>query len=307
MYYVMSVTAGHAIPTNDIFEIEKEWLRASLATDICFYTCLAAAKLSCLFFFRRLGHHIESQRYLRWPALIVTLGVWVVSIARVPYNCLVGSIDDINIRCAEPSAIHSAAVTVKVNCALDVFSDFLILLIPITLLWNVRMPLVRKSAFIGLFSLSVVTMVVAIFRAGGMDRTRLEDRQADPTFLWLWGAVESSVAVVIVCISAFPQLFVQSKPTYKPTDSYIQRLKKGMHYRQQNPPTLYDLLSIIPKNTSDLSDIHRSRSAHHEYSCDALLPGAPKSVVFHYKSTFSEFHAQGDINTPGKADRRMAV
>lgn len=67
------------------------------------------------------------------------------------------------------------------------------MLLPITLLWNVRLPLRKKLAFMGLFSLTVITMVVAIVRAVNVNSSRQGQGQDDATFLWLWTAIQASL------------------------------------------------------------------------------------------------------------------
>ena len=65
--------------------------------------------------------------------------------------------------------------------------------IPITLLWDIRMAWSKKFAFMALFSLSVVTMAIAIVRAVDITRTKWVTGQNDPTYLWLWSAVEPCI------------------------------------------------------------------------------------------------------------------
>lgn len=66
-------------------------------------------------------------------------------------------------------------------------------MIPVVLLWNVQMHLGRKLAFIGLFSLSLVTVAVAIARAAILGATKWANGLHDPTYLWLWSAVEPCI------------------------------------------------------------------------------------------------------------------
>lgn len=68
------------------------------------------------------------------------------------------------------------------------------MLIPVTLLWNVQLPKAKKLACFGLFSLSIITIVIAIVRAIQVDSSRFgSGGQDDPTFLWLWSAIQSSL------------------------------------------------------------------------------------------------------------------
>lgn len=67
------------------------------------------------------------------------------------------------------------------------------MLLPAILLWNVRIRLAKKIAIFGLFSLSIITMVVAIIRTVMLDTTRRPDGNFDTSYLWLWSVIEPVV------------------------------------------------------------------------------------------------------------------
>lgn len=59
------------------------------------------------------------------------------------------------------------------------------------------MPLHKKLAFLGLFSLSLITVAIAIARVADIAATTLGENgagfQFNPKFLWLWTAIEPCV------------------------------------------------------------------------------------------------------------------
>lgn len=69
------------------------------------------------------------------------------------------------------------------------------MLIPISILWNVRIPWAKKAVFIGLFSLTLIIIAVAIVRAVNISATRQGTGQQDTTFLWLWSAIQASLGM----------------------------------------------------------------------------------------------------------------
>jgi hypothetical protein len=125
MYYTLNVTAGLALPTANFPSEMERWLRVSYAVQIFFYVSLTTVKLSLLFFFRRLGYHMDRLKYVWWPVVAFTVAVCGASIGNSQWRCLIGSAEYIIATCDQPSAIEFTTVTLKVNCALDVFSDFL--------------------------------------------------------------------------------------------------------------------------------------------------------------------------------------
>lgn len=65
--------------------------------------------------------------------------------------------------------------------------------IPLTLLWNVRIHIRKKIAFSGIFSLTLITIAVAIARTADLHATAKPSGQQDSTYLWMWSATQSSL------------------------------------------------------------------------------------------------------------------
>lgn len=97
------------------------------------------------------------------------------------------------------------------------------------------MPLKKKVAFVGLFSLTLIVIAISIVRIVGAGRT--QDRQLDPSYLFLWSAIEMCIAIIIACLSSFPQLFISSrsrKPAYQPSQTFIERIKAKASMSKSN-------------------------------------------------------------------------
>ena len=94
------------------------------------YTCLTAVKLSVLLFFRRLGHRqMKRVQMVWWPTVAVVVAAWIIMMGISPWRCFTASTDDLikfAMVCHDPLYQRSlVTIAYKVNCALDVFSDFL--------------------------------------------------------------------------------------------------------------------------------------------------------------------------------------
>lgn len=84
--------------------------------------------------------------------------------------------------------------------------------IPSLILWKVQIPLKRKLMLLGIFSLTVVVMAVAIIRvAVNSDNTR----NAAIDWLYFWSNIEAATAIVIACMASFRQLFVTSQNAHQ--------------------------------------------------------------------------------------------
>lgn len=105
------------------------------------------------------------------------------------------------------------------------------MLIPFILLWGVQIPKKRKFVFIGLISLTTVTMVISIARAADGFATHWNTQQDDASYICLWTAVEPCAAMIVACLTAFPQLFAPSlKPIYTHGEvAWVDHQHKNQH------------------------------------------------------------------------------
>jgi hypothetical protein len=72
------------------------------------------------------------------------------------------------------------------------------MLLPISILWNVRVSMARRFALGGVFSLVIITMVIAIVRVTvTTDGNRIShaNKQVESSWLYTWHFVESSVGM----------------------------------------------------------------------------------------------------------------
>ena len=72
----------------------------------------------------------------------------------------------------------------------------LVISMPISILWKIRIDLTRKLQLTGIFSLAVITMIVAIVRVTVfMNREPPTDRRVEFVGLYMWNLIESSVGL----------------------------------------------------------------------------------------------------------------
>lgn len=125
MYYVLDISAGLSVPDADFYTKLILFARIQFVVEFFFYTTLIAVKLSFLLFFRRLGQRVQGQQYIWWPVLFFSLVSYIVSLGDIQYACELGPAETLVTYCNSASATNFTTATLKANCALDVFSDFL--------------------------------------------------------------------------------------------------------------------------------------------------------------------------------------
>ncbi|OTA54022.1 hypothetical protein K449DRAFT_469708 [Hypoxylon sp. EC38] len=307
MYYALNVQAGiEPFDETRFFPQMRRWLHASLIAELFFYTALLFIKLSFLLFFMRLGQGINFFRWVWWPVFFVTLASYFASMGDVDYKCLVGPLDTILQKCNTASSIHFVVTTLQVNCAFDILTDFLIMLLPAILLWRTQIQRTKKFAILGLFSLSVITMVIAIVRVATIGVTRRPDGNLDSTYLWLWTSIEPAVAIVVSCLSAFPQLFTQSsrnqKPAFTPSESRLRMMSRIRVGKNRTKNTWAELGSVTQHTTAfDHSRAETDVEATSQRSQNSqqlvLVPHTHRPVVYAYRgpSQGQSFGSEGQI------------
>lgn len=208
LYDSFKLSEGQLQPTADILAAEQSLLRANLAVLILFLFCLWSVKISLLVFFRRLGHQVRGQKIWWWFVVGSTILTWAICISVLPYWCLLGSADYILTQCGASYQQSFTRDTFHYQTAADVVTDAMILSIPILMMWNVRIAWGRKLALMGLFSLTIIAIIVSILRVTLVSSSK---HQLDTTWLYMWSNIDMAVAIIVACLASFRQLFVMSE------------------------------------------------------------------------------------------------
>ncbi|KAL8919447.1 MAG: hypothetical protein Q9172_004963 [Xanthocarpia lactea] len=158
------------------------------------------------------------------------------------------------VKCSTATAAAKQNSTIRAAAVLDIFTDILVISIPVALLWRVRISLRRKILLLFILSLSIFTMIVCIVRVAG---SQLSDGSVDSAWVTFWLHVEAAVAVVIVSITSYRSLFVKDKstdrkgPRYRSNKKRLwnrkEREEKGVEMPTLPGPTLTGMRTVIDK------------------------------------------------------------
>lgn len=209
LYQMLAVESGHLFPLPATFSTDSEkYLRSSVPIIAFFYTGLWSVKLSFLLFFRRLGNKVRGQKLHWWIVTGFTVATWCTCIGSIQYNCLVPSFEKIIRNCGGSSGLNFERITMKINCAMDVLTDAMVMSIPIAMLVKVRINMRQKLALAVIFSLVVITMVFAIVRVATLDSLTERPEQ---TWMYMWSGIENTVAIIIVCLTSYRSIFTRQE------------------------------------------------------------------------------------------------
>lgn len=193
-----------SFPLDAIFDYEKTFEyygQMDEAASVLIWTSIFAVKFSFVFFFRKLTRRVRGIE-IWWQIVVVVL---------VPcaLTCMfLGFVICSALNCSQTSLHYREGVFLNVTVAIDVFTDLLVISIPIALLWNVQIDLRRKLAIGAVLCLSFFMIIIAIIR---VTEAPISEGVTDSIWLFIWQSVEASTAVLMVSVTAVRAAFGQEK------------------------------------------------------------------------------------------------
>lgn len=177
-------------------------------------------KINFMLIFYRLGYQIRSYLIFWWAAIVVIVACGAVLLGILPYDCMFEDSGWVNAHCSTASKMSYIYSVYKANVAVDVVSDFIselppsatsmystlltpskniVIVFPISILWNTKISLCQKLVLSSIFSLVAFTIAVTIVRGSiffgvyksGNDASR---KGLDPSWMVFWWFIE-----LIVC------------------------------------------------------------------------------------------------------------
>ncbi|KAF2009716.1 hypothetical protein BU24DRAFT_497285 [Aaosphaeria arxii CBS 175.79] len=213
VYKEIEFENGRLLPDETLPRIVERGLHGFGAAGLISLIGISAIKINFLVFFKRLGTRRPSYHVFWYIVLFLTLACGSVNIGLVVYECVFTTFGYLMKHCSSRSILLRYYNFQKVSVSLDVFSDALIVIFPIVILWNVRIGQRKKIILSCTFGLVALTIAVTIVRGsifGGAYKTF--DSQAKTlniAWMWFWLFIEFSVAFFIACLISYRALFTQ--------------------------------------------------------------------------------------------------
>ncbi|RAH53755.1 hypothetical protein BO85DRAFT_462778 [Aspergillus piperis CBS 112811] len=166
-----SITSWYYIKTNyvgiHIWDIPKNYdiklgLIWNFANQLIYNPCLTMVKLSILVFLRRLESQSRLVNLLIWSTMFITVALFIAVLVVDIFQCSpVAYVYDLSI--SNGSCINQGAFYVA-TAATYLFTDVLVLSIPIIITWGLQMPLRRKAAVCVVLCMGAVATGVGVWR-----------------------------------------------------------------------------------------------------------------------------------------------
>lgn len=248
------------------------------------WTAIFAVKFAYLTFFRQLVARLRPLIIYWRVVLATTIISFPVCIASIYLGCMKWGLEaGMRNESERPDIVNNSVATCLqavvfkrslglaiFDMTLDVGTDIMIIVIPIRLLWAVRIK-PRQKFFLGIFlSLNMFMAVTAAVRVSGLKF----HGTFDEVWLVLWQQIEACVAVAMISLTAFRSVFVASatsrarkegakKPWYSSTVEVINRKRKQ---KAQDEDEMRGLPTIPGATLTGMGTfirgVHRTTSLH---------------------------------------------
>ncbi|KAJ6178969.1 hypothetical protein N7519_009430 [Penicillium mononematosum] len=204
-----SITSWYFIKTNyvgiHVWDIPKNYnprpgLNWNFANQLLYNPALTVVKLSILVFLRRLDSRSRVVKYLIWSSFIVVISLFIAILFVDIFQCRpVQYVYDMSIPGGK--CINQGAFFVS-TAAINLFTDIMVLSIPIIITARLQMPLRRKVAVCIILCLGGVATAIGVWRIiilaqGFLSHTPNPDASYGIGFCS--SAIEVNVAVVTAC------------------------------------------------------------------------------------------------------------
>lgn len=237
-------------------------------------SCFLAIKLSILYTYRRL--FLVNQRWLKiaWWANVIYAVLWAIG-STLFYILQCGPVDYYwnrmylvaQIKTSSSLNGHCESNQAKIAASLitSTISDFAILLLPVSVLWNLQISTRKKVRLVLLFSLGLCACAASLVRIALAFKSRLSsDATWDLVEFIIWSSVEECIGIICACVPTLASLF--------------QRL--AMNRSQQNGTQSGNVrpkYTTVDDNAFDQESLYGLRSSDAQYELSA--PSAAKNEL----------------------------
>ncbi|CAD6594490.1 MAG: hypothetical protein ASARMPRED_000389 [Alectoria sarmentosa] len=214
------------------------WFKILYSFEFLYTLAMASVKYSIILFQYRIFPIVQFRRILLWCnhfVVCLTITCILVSI----FQCI--PIHDFWDTLAAKLASNSGGRCIDVELyflivgAINAATDFVLLALPIPILWRLRTSQPQKLVLTGIFTVGLAVCTVSVTRLIVIHQ--YGKRYYVP--IAIWTAAEPSIAVVSACLPSLRPLFVRviwggtHRP--KPTPSYPSTSRYGSHSLRKSP------------------------------------------------------------------------
>ncbi|KAL2216458.1 hypothetical protein M432DRAFT_551253 [Thermoascus aurantiacus ATCC 26904] len=281
MYRVTEIEAGRAPPYPTLEKDALFMIKIFFTNTMLLWAALWSVKLSLLFLYRRLLKGLPDQLRWWWGIFLFTIVTFIGCVVSNFTSCSsMHAWFTVGLCTTHHDALAQIA-SLYYSFAVDVISDLMIMLLPVKLIWSLRLPLVQKLSVGGIFCVGAGCIVIAIVRVVQIGTRAKNDSTPSSSWLAFWGMIEAGIAVIIGCLPAFAIVYRKARSS--------RRGGYGSGYTAM--PSSYLNPQGIPLSNTSIS-ASKSRLA---YSRNSTTPSLAKPGAIEVTQSVRVAHENHDM------------
>ncbi|KAL3448776.1 hypothetical protein BJX65DRAFT_306781 [Aspergillus insuetus] len=234
------------------------WMIVALTTSTA---SIVAAKLSFLFFFKKLIDRVHGWRVYWWVATVYTVvtSAWFEA---GPFVACPHFFDPKQVECNTGQQVRLISILSIISFVLDIIGDILILIIPVFILRKIRIRTSQKILLSLTLCLTTVFLALNIARLAGLWR----NGAVDTVWNIYWQIIVTEVGVFLAAAASFRSFFVARNKNERPTPAVSVRgaLKYHLAGRSWYRSSGDEALSLGQWNGSGVRELQGARSSTSE-------------------------------------------
>ncbi|KAI5863307.1 hypothetical protein GGS23DRAFT_604921 [Durotheca rogersii] len=199
-----------SLSTSDRFEAFKYFYLC----QVTYKACINLTKASILLLYLRIFSGVLWFRWMCRFVLTCVIMYCIASVTATIFQCtpITKAFD----KSIEGSCIDNGHFWYA-NAGFSITTDVLILILPIPLVYVLRIPNVQKVALIMVFALGVFVVITSCLRVTTIDIQATTPDQTYDVASTMWTVIEMNVAIVCACLPQIRPLIVKMFPKLMPT------------------------------------------------------------------------------------------
>ncbi|KAL4794453.1 hypothetical protein BDV19DRAFT_390290 [Aspergillus venezuelensis] len=186
--------------------------------------------------------------------------------------------------------------------ATDLLTDFIIMFMPVPIIWRLKMPTAKKIGVTSLFMVGIFTIGAGVARTyiylvTSYDKEHNLDFIADFTLFILWSEIEVNVAMVVCCMPVFAPVVGRCR------DLLYSRIGKSRGSTMKFSEEMTDKKDTSKKHLISTSTDSQNYSQNHDhdtFEADGPWKGGAQTLC-NVSRTRSRTGDMGDVEAAGSA------
>ncbi|KAI6778064.1 uncharacterized protein J7T54_007672 [Emericellopsis cladophorae] len=202
IFRLQDVSEGKIEPYATVMDDSLVVQKAFFVVPSVLWICLWLIKASLLCLYKRLMAGLKTYIIFWWIVVFICVVTLALAITSSMLSCSSMTAWFTSGACGTPRDVHAAYISLWYSYSVDVFTDLLVMCLPLGLICNLQMHWRRKITIGALFGLGWVCIAVSTIRATYLGHDNVaEQKFKRPSTSWLalWGIVEAAIAVIIGC------------------------------------------------------------------------------------------------------------